>query len=280
LIGQVYKAHSNEYTVMAEGRFYRLKARGTLKKQEEKIAVGDFVNFEGEVIKSVKQRKNLFIRPFVANIDILLIVISPEPKPDFFLIDKLLINAQAKGIKVIFVLNKNDLESTLKEELKKEYGNLDIESISISAINKSGIEGLKERLKGKLSVLAGQSAVGKTSLINAMFNLGLKTGELSQKIQRGKHTTTYSEIHSYDGVNIIDSPGFAVIDAFVRAEDLMEYYPEYFVLSSECKFRGCTHVSEPNCAVKRAVFDGKLSLDRYERYLEIYKELLDRREFL
>ncbi len=280
MLGQVYKVHSNEYTVNCEGELYRLNARGILKRREEKIAVGDFVEFEDGAIKKVMDRKNLFIRPFVANIDLLIIVLSPEPKPDFYLIDKLLINASSKNIPVLFVLNKSDIDSGIKEEIEKEYKSLNIKTVFVSAKEKSGIEELKKLLYNKLSVLAGQSAVGKTSLVNAMFSLDLKTGELSEKIQRGKHTTTYSEIHSYEGINLIDSPGFAVLDAFVKAEDLSEYYPEYFVLAKDCRFRGCTHVNEPDCAVKEAVSQGKLSKFRYERYLEIYKELLNRREFL
>ena len=132
-------------------------------------------------------------------------------------------------------------------------------------------------LSDKLAVLAGQSAVGKTSIVNAMFGLDLKTGELSEKIVRGKHTTTRSEIFEVEDVKIIDSPGFAVIDADVDVKLLPECYNEYFNVSSMCKFRGCTHISEPECKVKELVQSGKLSKQRYERYVEIYNELSTRR---
>ena len=148
---------------------------------------------------------------------------------------------------------------------------------SVSSKNGDGISELKLYLSEKLSVFAGQSAVGKTSITNAMFSLQLKTGDLSQKIVRGKHTTTRSEIFEYENVRIIDSPGFAVIDADVELNDLKIFYPEYLEVSNLCKFRGCAHVSEPNCKVKELVDNGILSKKRYERYVQIYKEIQSRR---
>ena len=129
----------------------------------------------------------------------------------------------------------------------------------------------------KLTVLAGHSAVGKTSIINSVFGLNQKVGELSDKILRGKHTTTRSEIFECEKVRLVDSPGFAVIDAMVSAEELPDCYDEYFTVSPECKYRGCSHVNEPDCKVKELVKSGVLSKDRYGRYVEIYKELLERR---
>ena len=280
MTGQVYKAHSDKYAVNLDGEIITCTARGVLKREREKIAVGDFVEVENGAIKRVINRKNLFIRPFVANVDVIVAVISPKPKPDFLLIDKLLINAIKEDVKVIFAVNKTDIDGALFDLVNKTYGGLGFEILPVSATEKVGIDALKEKIKGKLTVFAGQSAVGKTSLVNATFNLNLKTGDLSEKIERGKHTTTYSEIHEYGGVKIIDSPGFAVLEAFIKAEEIPEYYPEYFELSPKCKFRGCTHTSEPDCEVKRAVSAGKLDKDRYDRYLEIYNELLKRREFL
>ena len=280
MTGQVYKAHSDKYAVKLNGEVITCTARGILKWDREKIAVGDFVEVENGAIKRVVDRKNIFIRPFVSNVDVIVAVISPKPKPDFYLIDKLLINAIKEDVKVIFAVNKTDIDSALFDSVCKNYEKLGIEILPVSAKENKGVDQLKEKLKGKLTVFAGQSAVGKTSLINAMFNLNLKTGDLSEKIERGKHTTTYSEIHEYGDVKVIDSPGFAVIEAFIKAEEIPEYYPEYFELSSKCKFRGCTHTSEPNCEVKRAVLEGKLDKERYDRYLEIYNELLKRRDFL
>ena len=150
--------------------------------------------------------------------------------------------------------------------------------MEISAKSGEGVDDLKEKLKGRLAVLAGQSAAGKTSIINSMFGLELKTGELSEKIQRGKHTTTRSEIFEFGEYKIVDSPGFAVIEAMVNIDELPECYPDYFEVASECKFRGCSHISEPDCKVKELVNSGKFSEDRYRRYVEIYNEISKRRE--
>ena len=277
MIGQIRKAHSDSYEVIFNGQTIKCTARGILRKSDKKPVVGDFVEIENTAITKILDRKNTFIRPSVANVDVIVVVVSPKPEPDFYLIDKMLINAYNKGVKIIFAVNKSDLGIDIVNDIREQYSGSNVEIISISALTKSGTEELKEKLNGKLTVFAGQSAVGKSSLINAMFGLNLRTGELSEKIQRGRHTTTHSEIHTCDGVSIIDSPGFAVIEAFVSAKDLKDFYPEFLEYSSGCKFRECTHTSEPNCQVKLAVSEGKLNSKRYERYLEIYKEILARR---
>ena len=276
-IGQVYKANSNKFYVSIDDGLVKCDARGLLKIKSDGILTGDFVEVENNTILSVKTRKNRLIRPSVANIDLIVAVLSPQPKPDFYLIDKLFINSVKEGIDFCIVLNKSDIESDIYKEVASEYSNLGVKVLSVSSTNKQGIDQLKELLKGKLSVLAGQSAVGKTSITNAMFNLQLKTGEVSEKIERGKHTTTRSEIFECEGIKVIDSPGFAVIDADVSLEDLPECYPEYFKASADCKFRGCSHISEPNCKVKELVNNGVLSKKRYERYIEIYNEIKNRR---
>ena len=278
MIGQVVKAHSSNFIVSSMGKKYDCTARGLVKKNNGVIVCGDFVDFDGKVIGKVFPRKNLFIRPSVSNIDTIVIVVSPEPKPDFYLIDKLCINAIKENCEIVFIVNKTDIDDGLFDKIKEEYKSCADKFFRISAKEKTGIDEIKAGLKGKLCVLSGQSAVGKTTLINALFGLDLKTGELSEKILRGKHTTTHSEMHDYDGVKIIDSPGFAVIDADVKLDILPECYPEYFELSTACKFRGCTHVSEPDCKVKESVEKGLLSKERYDRYVEIFSELKNRRE--
>ena len=276
-IGQVYKAHSNKFFVMTDNGLIKCDARGLLKIKSDGILTGDIVEVENATILNVKPRKNRLIRPNVANVDLIVAVLSPQPKPDFYLIDKLLINSIKENIDFCIVLNKSDIESTIYQDVVNEYANLGIKILSVSSTNKQGINELKELLKNKLSVFAGQSAVGKTSITNVMFNLELKTGEVSEKIERGKHTTTRSEIFEYEGIKVIDSPGFAVIDADVSLEDLPQCYPEYFNVSNECKFRGCSHISEPNCKVKELVNNGDFSKKRYERYIEIYNEIKNRR---
>ena len=277
LKGQVYKAHSDKYYVKIGDKKIVCGARGLLKIKSDGILVGDFVDVEKTTIINVYPRKNRFIRPNVSNVDLIVGVISPEPKPDYYLIDKLLVNAIKEDVEFCLVINKTDINSGVTEEVIKEYQNLGVNIIQVSAKDKTGFEEFRNMLSGKLAVLAGQSAVGKTSIVNAMFGLDLKTGELSEKIVRGKHTTTRSEIFEVEDVKIIDSPGFAVIDADVDVKLLPECYNEYFSVSSMCKFRGCTHISEPECKVKELVQSGKLSKQRYERYVEIYNELSTRR---
>ena len=276
-IGQVYKVHTNKYFVKVKEELLQCDARGLLKIKSDGILVGDFVEIEKTTIAKVLQRKNRFIRPSVSNVDTIVAVLSPEPKPDYYLLDKLLINALKEDVEFTIVVNKSDIDNCLISEIEKEYSNIGVKIFSVSSKNGDGIDELKQYLTNKLSVFAGQSAVGKTSITNSMFSLQLKTGELSQKIVRGRHTTTRSEIFEYDNVRIIDSPGFAVIDADVELSDLKMFYPEYLELSPLCKFRGCSHVNEPNCKVKEMVENGILSKKRYDRYVEIYKEIQSRR---
>ena len=275
--GQVYKVNTDSYSVKCGEELHKCKARGILKLRRNDILVGDFVEIDKGVITSVCERKNRFIRPNVSNVDLIVAVVSPEPKPDFLLVDKLLLNANKEGVEFLIVVNKQDLSTELYNCIVREYGTLGIQVLTISAKTGEGIDNLKNLLSGRLTVLAGQSAAGKTSIINSLFNLNQKVGDLSEKISRGKHTTTRSEIFERNGVRLVDSPGFAVIDAFVSLEELPDCYDEYFARSSECKFRGCSHINEPDCKVKELVNASVLSKERYARYVEIYKEISERR---
>lgn len=280
MVGQVIKVNTNSFTVVSNEQPLEMVskciARGNLKKRGE-VLVGDFVNYSDGVIEKVLERKNRFTRPNVANIDSVVVVISPQPKPDFILIDKLLINAFSLGIDVIFAINKSDIDDEIYNIVKNDYSKIGINIFKISAKSGVGLEELKKKISGKLVLLAGQSAVGKTSIINCLFGKNEKTGQLSDKILRGRHTTTHSEIFSYDNLRLIDSPGFAVIDSNVDAKEIHKYYPEYVEISDNCRFRGCIHVSEPNCSVKEAVELKLLSSERYKRYITIYNETLERR---
>lgn len=275
--GQVYSVHTNKYHVKTDNGMVECNARGLIKFKRDDIVVGDFVEIDGTAISQVLERKNRFIRPNVCNIDLIVAVICPQPKPDLYLIDKLLVNAVKEGVEVVLVANKSDIIDTEFDKIFAEYNKLGIKTLSISCAKGDNISELKQLLSNKLSVLAGQSAVGKTSIINAMFSLNLKTGELSDKIERGKHTTTRSTIFEHEGIRLIDSPGFAVIDAAVKANQLQDFYPEYANVAIKCKFRGCVHISEPDCMVKQLIESGVLSKERYQRYVEIYKELQNRR---
>ena len=276
--GQVYKAHSDKYFVKTNDGLIKCTARGLLRLKRDEITVGDIVEVsKNSTIDTVFDRKNTFIRPNVSNVDIIVAVLSPEPKPDFYLLDKLYINAVKEDVDFCIVVNKSDLDGQLKSTIESEYQKLGVEILSVCASTGDGIDQLKGLLKGKLSVLAGQSAAGKTSIVNSMFNLGLKVGELSRKTERGKHTTTRSEIFEFEDVRIIDSPGFAVIEADVDIKDLPNCYPDYVEYASDCRFRGCSHVNEPDCKIKQLVQSGILSRERYARYVDIYNEISKRR---
>lgn len=277
MTGQVYKAHTDSYSVKCGNQLYKCVARGILKRRGNDIAVGDLVEFENGVIKAVHERKNRFIRPNVSNIDLIVAVVSPEPKPDFYLLDKLYVNAVKENVEFLIVVNKSDIDDTLYKNIVSEYSGLGIDILCVCAKSGLGIDALKNKLKDKLTVLAGQSAAGKTSIVNTSFGLELKTGEVSEKIARGRHTTTHSEIFEFGEIRLIDSPGFAVIDAMVELDELPRCYPEYVEVEHECKFRGCSHISEPQCKVKELVDNGTLSKSRYQRYMEIYEEISKRR---
>ncbi len=277
MIGRLVKVCSDGYTVRLDGKDYLCRARGKLKLLSTGLAVGDFVDMENGVISKVYERKNALIRPRVANIDGTVIVIASEPKPDYYLVDKVLIASEKLGVETLIVVNKSDKNSSLYTEVLEQYTSV-CKVIEVSAKTNAGIGELKEFLSGKTVVLAGQSAVGKTSLINAIFSLDLRVGELSEKISRGRHTTTYSEIFEKDGMCVIDSPGFAVIEAEVSEEEVSSLYPEYASLSQYCRFRGCTHTGEPDCEVANAVERGELSNERYLRYKEIITDIKNRRK--
>lgn len=276
MIGRIHKAFGGRYVVCPTenvGERYTLNARGTLKSNQ--LLVGDIVEFDPKdlVIKRLFDRKNRLFRPNISNIDAVVIVVSPKPEPDYYLIDKVIINAKRIDAEIIVAVNKTDIDDELYGKISSEYKDAGVSVIKFSAKLNQGVELLKERLKGKLTVLAGQSATGKTSIVNALFSLNLKTGEVAEKISRGKHTTTVSEIFVRDDVMLVDSPGFASIDALVKKEELKECYEEYVQVSSACRFRGCSHLNEPDCEVKNLVSKGVLSLSRYNRYIEIYNEI-------
>ncbi|MBE5756873.1 MAG: ribosome small subunit-dependent GTPase A [Clostridiales bacterium] len=282
--GQVIRVHSDTFYVYDGENTISCRAKGNFKIKKDSLIVGDYVEFDEneKVITKICERKNLFIRPSVANVDQIFILIAPLPKPDFLLIDKLLVNAFRKDVKISIIINKSDLGADeLYQETIEEYEESGIEIYKISSKDDKNLEFIKEKLKGNLTVLAGQSAVGKTSLVNALFGYSLKTGDLSEKINRGKHSTTYSNIYFVGDIKIIDTPGFAVIETeeFFKDEDIKDYYPEYVEASNFCKFRDCKHVNEPGCEVLRLIKEGKLSAVRHQRYLELLKENDERKKY-
>lgn len=281
--GKVVKILAGKYWVLENNTQYICSARGVLRNTEEGILVGDNVTFEraeipGRII-DVLPRKNYLVRPPVANIDDVLIVVAKEPKPDFILVDKILINSYSQGIRPILCYNKIDLvEYSEAYSVLSAYSQI-LFTIGISAETGFGLMELGNMIKGRSVCLAGQSAVGKTSMLNTILGLNLKTGELSDKIKKGKNTTRHVEIYKALGAEIIDTCGFSMLENLrIHEGELAYYYPDFLDYSETCRFKGCTHISEPGCSVKEAVGKGLIDKARYERYIRIFKEIKENRE--
>lgn len=268
--------------MLVNDNVYECKARGNIK-QNAKLQVGDLVFVEliekDYVITKLQPRKNSLMRPYISNIDQLIIVISTLPKPDLLLVDKLLIGCQINHIEPVIVVNKSDLmDNSFFHSIKEQYTTGVTHILLTSAETKEGVAELKELLQGKLTAFCGQSAVGKSSLINAIFgNLNLKVGELSQKINIGKNTTRQTQIFVLNNnAFVADTPGFNMLDYYeLEPSDLKNYYAELVNYNNLCYFNNCNHINETNCKVISDVNDGVINQQRYLRYVELYNKLLE-----
>lgn len=268
---------------MSENSEYKAFARGKIKNNLE-LLVGDIVEFsmydESYVIESVYPRKNSLIRPYVANIDMALITIAPIPKPDFILVDKILINCKSCGIKPVLCVNKADiLNNELRNEIQSDYINV-CDIIYVSALTEDGIGRLYDLLDSRVVCFCGQSAVGKSSVINRILpNVGQSVGGLSKKTERGKHTTRITEIFALNnGGYVVDTCGFTMLETIdINEKDLQLYYADFDESGDGCRYRGCSHIHEPDCKVKDSVACGKISKGRYDRYVQIFNEIKDTR---
>ncbi len=271
---QVIKAIGGNFWVKIDNEVIMAKSRKKLK--DDKVFVGDFVEFDKEqkVIDAVCERKNFLIRPPLANVEQALIVIAPLPKPDFLLVDKMLIKFFSLNIKPVIVINKIDLcVQGFIDEVIAQYGKI-CEIVLVSALDYNNTATtLNPVLSGKFSILTGQSAVGKTSILNVLVpDIEMETGGIS-KIGRGRNTTRHSEIFvMHNGALIADTPGFNALelDEFTP-EDIIDNYPEF--KEFKCKFNDCNHLGEyeKDCKIKQAVKEGKINALRYERYLKLYE---------
>lgn len=267
------------------------KLRGKLRLGEEGIIAGDYVEVSGNsdgqcMIEKIMARKNRLKRPKVANLDqAFLVLAARDPCPDWLLLDKMLVTALFNGIKPLICFNKCDLlDGPALDEISSvlnKYAKGGFTVIYASSKDLSGISPIYELLKDHISVLAGPSGVGKSSLLNALFpSLGLTVGEVSNRLKRGKHTTRHVEIWPLEhDILVADTPGFSLLDmpTELKAADLCKYYPE-FDLEASCRFDGCLHDKEPDCAVKEAVENRIIDSERYLRYLKLLNELRDREE--
>lgn len=276
--GRVIKAVASKFFVDTEDGVKVCFARKRLKN-DGIIYVGDYVRIAKDrdsfVIEDVKPRKNSLVRPYVSNIDVCFIVIAPEPEPDFVLVDKVIVNCLAEGIEPILVKNKTDIASIDTTE----YNDI-VEQIECSASLAENVDKIVAFAKGKTACFAGQSAVGKSSLLNAILDADvLEVGELTRKIKRGKNTTRKTEIFAIGkDTYFVDTCGFSMLEtAQIEPESLRLYFDDLEKYRPDCRFNTCLHIDEPDCAVKAHV--GKeIGEGRYQRYKTIYQELVERRE--
>jgi len=292
MTGKIIKGISGFYYVYVEGAgLYECKAKGAFRKQKIKPLVGDNVEIavidEANKLGNVEKilpRKNELIRPAVSNIDMALVIFaSAKPDPNFNLLDRFLCMMEYQNVPVTICFNKIDL---VDQEKLKEYSGI-YEPAGYNVIftctkTKEGLGSIRSLLEGKTTTVAGPSGVGKSSIINCLqSDITMETGTISEKIERGKHTTRHSEIIpvSHD-TYIMDTPGFSSMDVpGFEKEDLWTCYPEFVRHEPYCRFIGCSHINEPDCGVKAAVEDGEISPVRYENYKLLYEELKNRHKY-
>ena len=278
--GVIYKALSGFYYVRAEGGSVECRARGRFRRDGESPLVGDRVEYsldpqgKGRVDR-ILPRKNAFVRPAVANIDLLVAVASEvEPVTDPFLIDRVTAIAEHNGCEVCICVNKCDAFDS--HRLRDIYAATPYTVIETSAVTGEGLDALAECLRGRLCAFSGNSGVGKSSIMNALEpSLGLKTGEVSEKLGRGRHTTRHVEIFPVAGGWCADTPGFASFDVEemppIPKDELAGTFPEFGPYFGRCRFDDCAHIKEPGCAVREAVEAGEISRSRYASYLRLYE---------
>ena len=284
MTGIIIKGIGGFYYVKCEdGNVYECKARGVFRNKNIKPTIGDNVEIEtlkgkGNIVK-IEERRTSLVRPPVSNVDNLMIVVAAkEPDPDFGLIDKILVTAEFKGINPIICVNKTDLDDG--KEIVDNYEKSGYKVLCVSTYEDDGIEELKAVLKDKVTAFAGLSGVGKSSILNKLIETDAETGDISEKIKRGKHTTRHVELFELeDGGFIFDTPGFSSFEMEnIKASELYEYFPEMRNVSG-CRFKGCAHINEPDCVVKEMVENGEIPIKRYENYKEIYDILKIRKDW-
>lgn len=281
---------SNMYMVEdnVSNEIIKCNARGKFKEKDITLAVGDYVEYdlidplknEG-VIDNILERNTYIKRPKIANLTQIMFVISMKmPKPDLLMLDKQIAFAEFNNITPIICLNKIDLEkSDCIDYIEKIYKDIGYTVIKTNATEKSGIEEVKRILKNNITAFSGNSGVGKSTLINAIFSDQItKEGNISSKNKRGKNTTTNTYLYKIDdNTYIADTPGFSTFDiSEIKSEDLYKYFKEFIKPANDCEFVGCTHIKEENCGIKQAIENGKISIDRYNRFCKIYLELKEK----
>jgi len=289
--GIIIKGIGGFYYVRTDDEIYECKARGIFRKDEITPLPGDIVSFtiidegykKGSIDK-IHDRQSQLIRPAVANVNQVIVVISiRSPAPDLLLLDKLLVMAEHQNIDAIVCINKIDLVTDEEySEIYEAYSKAGYSVILSSSKTGDGLDQLKKSLNGRISVLAGQSGVGKSTILNKIINSQvMKTGRISDKIERGKHTTRHAELVRVetDGY-LVDTPGFSSLGiANIKYDELALYYREFESYTDGCRFTHCSHINEPQCGIKEAVSKGLIDKGRYERYISLYNSLKQQKQY-
>jgi ribosome biogenesis GTPase len=286
MTGKIIKGIAGFYYVSVAGSgIYECKAKGIFRKEGKKPLVGDDVRIqvldekEKEAnLTEILPRRNELFRPAVANVDQAMVIFALErPAPSQSLLDRFLLMLERQHVPAFLCFNKDDLAADgEKERWRKIYRNSGVEVLFCSAEKEDGLEEVREKLRGKTTVVAGPSGVGKSTLVNRMQgDVRMETGEISRKLKRGRHTTRHSQlIPLEEDTFLCDTPGFtSLYMTDMEKEELKEYFPEFFPFAPACRFQGCAHISEPDCGVKAALEEGKISRERYDSYRLFYEEL-------
>lgn len=290
--GKIVKGIAGFYYVHCEnGQVYECKAKGNFRNKKIKPLVGD--NVEIDILDEEKRLGNLvfvlpriscLLRPEVANVEQALIIFAVrDPQPNIGLLNRFLIRMQKEQVDTIICFNKMELATTQEcQHLRNIFENAGCQIVFTSVKKQEGLETIRELIRGKTTALAGPSGVGKSSMMNYLYpDAVMETGSISDKIKRGKHTTRHSELfcveeHTY----LMDTPGFTSLYVNeLEKEELRFYFNEFLEYEGKCRFHGCVHINEPDCAVKNAVLEGRISKDRYDGYIEIFDELKNIRRY-
>jgi len=283
LTGIIVKGIGGFYYVTTDAGLIECRARGIFRKQGQQPLVGDKVLIKRTTedptkgsLEEILPRKNQFVRPPVANIDQLIITVAAgQPEPNLLLVDQLTVTAEMAHVKPVICINKMDLDAKMAEELASVYRQVGYETLLVSARQDSGTDALRRILQNKTTAFAGNSGVGKSTLLNCIGgSFGLETGSLSEKTQRGRHTTRHTELFPLPfGGYVFDTPGFSSYESVgLVPETLAEYFPDIHRHADACRFAGCAHMAEPDCSVKAALEDGQIAKERYESYCTLYTE--------
>ena len=276
MTGTILRGIGSFYTVKEDetGEQWTLRAKKKFRRERISPLPGDrilFIPGEGEEhgwIEEILPRKTMCLRPPVANVETLVIVLAPVPEADLLLADRQMSRAFQQGMRVLLAVNKQDLDPELAGRLSEEYRAAGVPVFPVSALEGTGLEPLRKAMEGSLCCLTGQSGAGKSTLLNALMNLHLETGEISRKIARGKNTTRHVELIEGGGLRVMDTAGFSLLESEknLPPEELKTRYPEFLPLEGKCRFRECLHDREPGCAVAEAAAQGRVHPARWERY--------------